>query len=300
MNIEKDRLRMTVFFVVFGYCYLLYYFVELFILLLIGLIIGSLFIFYHIRYRIYVKFLKNNSVTLEKLFELNKRYDFYHHLHDYKFTHVYDNRTHFDNISCEDYLTYQLQFNMHDIENLIKKISFNKEMNIKYSLELTDIIEFGIYRIKNKNLNQNYLLKIEKKLFSRYVLHPKIEIYFYVILYCSKINGRIYDFKETNFSVEWVISLIKRLNNKTNGFYNDKQIWDALCRVERGRVSNKVRFYIYQRDGYKCCKCGRGDDLVFLEIDHIKPISKGGKSNLSNLQTLCRECNKNKGTSYKY
>lgn len=31
-----------------------------------------------------------------------------------------------------------------------------------------------------------------------------------------------------------------------------------------------------------------------LEIDHILPISKGGKSTIDNLQTLCKTCNKEK------
>ncbi|MBO4667476.1 MAG: HNH endonuclease [Bacilli bacterium] len=56
-----------------------------------------------------------------------------------------------------------------------------------------------------------------------------------------------------------------------------------------------MRFSIYARDGNRCRKCGRrtGD----LEIDHIIPIAKGGKSTYENLQTLCKSCNKKKGSS---
>lgn len=92
--------------------------------------------------------------------------------------------------------------------------------------------------------------------------------------------------------------MIKRLNNKNRDFYNDKGIWDSLCRVERGKVSNKMRFSIYKRDGYRCRICGRTEKHDYLEIDHIKPIAKGGKSTYDNLQTLCRRCNKNKGDSF--
>jgi 5-methylcytosine-specific restriction endonuclease McrA len=35
-------------------------------------------------------------------------------------------------------------------------------------------------------------------------------------------------------------------------------------------------------------------DGVKLEVDHIKPISKGGKTVLNNLQTLCMDCNRGK------
>ena len=143
-----------------------------------------------------------------------------------------------------------------------------------------------------------YLLKLEKKLFEQKVLNPKRVLYIKVVLYCSKINGHIYAKKQQIFTTEEVETLIKRLSNKNYEFYNDKGIWDALCRVERGKVSNKMRFAIYKRDGYRCRYCGRSDNTVYLEIDHIKPIAKGGKSTYDNLQTLCRRCNKNKGDSY--
>ncbi|MBP5466276.1 MAG: HNH endonuclease [Clostridia bacterium] len=52
-----------------------------------------------------------------------------------------------------------------------------------------------------------------------------------------------------------------------------------------------MRFSIYKRDGYRCQHCGRSGRFVDLEIDHIIPISKGGKSTYDNLQTLCQRCN---------
>ena len=42
------------------------------------------------------------------------------------------------------------------------------------------------------------------------------------------------------------------------------------------------------------------DSVLGWEIDHIFPISKGGKSTYDNLQTLCRRCNKLKGNSIDY
>jgi 5-methylcytosine-specific restriction endonuclease McrA len=42
-----------------------------------------------------------------------------------------------------------------------------------------------------------------------------------------------------------------------------------------------------------CCKmCGATERL---EVDHIKPISAGGRTEVGNLQVLCRSCNASKG-----
>ncbi|WP_423219633.1 HNH endonuclease [Bifidobacterium animalis] len=51
-----------------------------------------------------------------------------------------------------------------------------------------------------------------------------------------------------------------------------------------------------KRDHYRCRLCGKtADQGARLEVDHITPVSKGGKSVLDNLWTLCFECSRGKG-----
>jgi 5-methylcytosine-specific restriction endonuclease McrA len=40
--------------------------------------------------------------------------------------------------------------------------------------------------------------------------------------------------------------------------------------------------------------CGRCKSKTDLTVDHVVPISIGGKSNMENLQILCRSCNSSK------
>src|SRR3989338_3537440 len=62
----------------------------------------------------------------------------------------------------------------------------------------------------------------------------------------------------------------------------------------------KLRLKVLDRDQFRCIFCGRSpatDIGVRLHIDHIIPISRGGHTTLSNLQTLCFACNLGKGNS---
>ncbi len=52
-----------------------------------------------------------------------------------------------------------------------------------------------------------------------------------------------------------------------------------------------VRERILDRDGRKCNRCGNTESL---EIDHVIPLSKGGRHNENNFQVLCKSCNRKK------
>lgn len=67
---------------------------------------------------------------------------------------------------------------------------------------------------------------------------------------------------------------------------------------QRSLVTPKVRYMVLQRDHFRCVLCGRGASAAELEVDHIKPVSRGGTSDMTNLRTLCRDCNRGKGASW--
>ncbi|MEV5837299.1 TerD family protein [Nocardia sp. NPDC052112] len=57
-------------------------------------------------------------------------------------------------------------------------------------------------------------------------------------------------------------------------------------------IPQEVKAEVWQRDGGKCVECGDGH---YLEFDHIIPLSRGGATSATNLQILCRACNRAKG-----
>jgi hypothetical protein len=55
-----------------------------------------------------------------------------------------------------------------------------------------------------------------------------------------------------------------------------------------------LRYTVLNRDHFKCLLCGNSPAISFdcrLHVDHIFPFSKGGKTELDNLRTLCQHCN---------
>lgn len=64
--------------------------------------------------------------------------------------------------------------------------------------------------------------------------------------------------------------------------------------AERKSLSKKTRFEVFKRDKFTCQYCGKSAPEVVLEIDHIKPVSKGGKNEMLNLVTSCFDCNRGK------
>ncbi len=69
----------------------------------------------------------------------------------------------------------------------------------------------------------------------------------------------------------------------------EKPSWQD--RVAKRRVPDSMRAAVLVRDGGRCRRCRRS---IKLEMDHIIPVSKGGKTEESNLQILCRRCNRAK------
>jgi len=64
--------------------------------------------------------------------------------------------------------------------------------------------------------------------------------------------------------------------------------------VRRMAIPESLRNEIFDRDGNKCIMC---NSTSHLQLDHIKPFSRGGRTVKENLQTLCAPCNLKKRAS---
>lgn len=69
---------------------------------------------------------------------------------------------------------------------------------------------------------------------------------------------------------------------------------EDITAARRERIPDDVQAFVFERDSGRCQKCGSRNDLQY---DHIIPVAKGGGNSASNVQLLCGDCNRRKGSS---
>ena len=241
----------------------------------------------------YETFIRCHSVSYLTLQRIKNRYSFIP-ISNKSLSHSYDNENFYRDISPLDYLTYELVYLRKEAKQACLDALENQKKLKEFEQEFWHYREGGVFDAPFTGRSHNFLLKTEQKLIKRSLPTPATSYSIRVLLILTNIQGQRRTSKSQSFSAPQIMEVIKRLNQKQGSFYTNRDIWDSICRVERGMVTNRMRFAIYQRDGNRCRKCG---SRYNLEIDHIIPIAKGGKSTMNNLQTLCHRCNVKKGAN---
>jgi len=71
--------------------------------------------------------------------------------------------------------------------------------------------------------------------------------------------------------------------------------------MAKTKIPAKVRAMVLARDNHICRACGFGGSVnfaPFLDCDHIIAESRGGATEVENLQCLCKACNVAKGDRF--
>ena len=105
--------------------------------------------------------------------------------------------------------------------------------------------------------------------------------------------------------VEWVNSDDSDGNSEEERTDNEavqyKSQKEPLKKRTRREISDRQRFRILVRDGFRCMACGASpikQPGIELHVDHIVPWSKGGETTDDNLQCKCSKCNLGKGNEF--
>jgi len=101
-----------------------------------------------------------------------------------------------------------------------------------------------------------------------------------------------------NAGIQFTTTMDIQMLERFVAYINDNVKRRKTAAGQRALMTLRLRNMIKERDDYTCCICGNStikEPNLLLEIDHIIPVAKGGRTEESNLQTLCWKCNRAKG-----
>lgn len=89
-----------------------------------------------------------------------------------------------------------------------------------------------------------------------------------------------------------VNKILKRADTLKNSLASRSKKHNVDCNI----TLEELRNLIYNSYGTKCKYCEKILTIKNFVVDHILPVSKGGHSNLDNLQLICKTSNSMKGS----
>lgn len=201
----------------------------------------------------------------------------------------YSNKS-FDNQTFEDVLKYNIENNIENLRDDIVLIQENKKMYDEIIIEIRKTESLIENKIVELGFEEEEFKKIEKRLLLEIISAKMPRLTVDVQIYMQSKYGKIYREKHNSFSNKEVLNFYEEWKSKPQ-----YKKYETSADVERKELNRSLRFAVLKRDSYRCCICGRdAKDGVKLEVDHIVPVSKGGKTVMTNLQTLCQDCNRGK------
>ena len=257
------------------------------LVILTFIVLMALLIFLYEKHR--NNFVAENSLKIASLLELNDQTNF-HHLDDtLDLRKHYDNKSNFNRINPSFLLTAEIKSNIAFYSRYITKINENRETKIRYDRNFDDILYSDRHiDYESLKISQKEFIQRENKILQKLKLSPVIDCTINLKTTYSSPQGRVFLSKSDVLSFDDLVVCFHSLSRS----HIDKATLAQLRLLERGEVSDSLRYDILKRDNFSCVICGASAHQgVRLHVDHIIPISKGGKSTPDNLRTLCERCN---------
>lgn len=108
-------------------------------------------------------------------------------------------------------------------------------------------------------------------------------------------NDDFIELRTNNLNFEQKSEIRKICEEKIHEYVsqNGLSIWNYRF-LDSEYVPGSLRYRLLKESNGKCALCGCTKDDRPLDVDHIVPRSKGGKTVYENLQILCSKCNRGK------
>lgn len=243
-------------------------------------------------YQFFKDQVKNNSTRLKILNSINAQYIFHRDIYSMTYCAYTETKRQFDRFDYIGYLQAIIKDNKIQYAELISKC---EENNSKYSEYISKIQLIPIDSIakdaRKCKLSVKTYMKFEKKLMKAATQNPLRNFSAICKLSYTSPKGRSSYYSTYDYSFDEIKSAYNTVERQI--------VTREGIAYERAIVTDSLRYDILKRDAFRCQICGASQkDGVTLHVDHIIPISKGGKSVPSNLRTLCNRCNLGKSNKY--
>ncbi len=252
----------------------------------------SIFLVSAILNSVYKKKVAENSSRYKELLKINSETKFFNINSILNVSARVESKRQFDNFDYDGYLQHEMAKNTTFFEETIKKLDYNIAENKKYVERINAISkDKNVGEAKKCRVPYEKYVMIEEMLFKEKQLKPNTSVILYLICSYTSPKGRNHYQDKRQYD----LSNLKSILSKTKHGIETK----SVVAYERALMTDKMRYDVLKRDNFRCKICGRSaDDGVVLHVDHIKPVSKGGRTTMSNLRTLCEQCNMGKSNKY--
>lgn len=197
----------------------------------------------------------------------------------------------FDRFRARDFLI-GIAMDQHEIlEDFVYDAEFNRVQYEAYSEEIAELPPTPEEIVKRTKIGIESFDRYEKELCVNLYVKPILDPLVVVKSSYTSAKGRNTYSYEESFTVAQIRDILCAASERIN--------YEQGRAYQRSIMTESLRYSVLQRDHFRCVICGASvEEGAKLEVDHIKPISKGGKTELSNLRTLCKSCNRGKRDRY--
>lgn len=244
-----------------------------------------------------IAYIKANGKYISAVRNLNNSIGFKNIESHPRFKRICNSKAQLDNFNIDNHMLLTIEDSSDYFTGIVKAVQYNRKKHNQYEEQYKKILYNG-YNSKYYSqyavstvIEANELQTIEMQECQKIKKKPTEDFTIELIVCYTSPQGRNEYTRTYKFDcakIEYYLNEYQKLQkNKESAVY------------QRQLMTPKLRYEIMKRDKFKCTICGRSQkDGAKLHVDHIKPVSKGGKTIESNLRTLCDICNLGKSNSY--
>lgn len=197
----------------------------------------------------------------------------------------------FENTDLIDLIINDIISNFSYYDELLGFVAWNIIRYDSYDTEITNLLEEETSFEKTYYKKYKFFQKMESRMIRAKRLNPQTNITVTARKRYVSPKGRKWYNDEYNYDYKDLLAL----------FEEAKKIHQSreINKYYRKQVNASMRYDVLKRDGFRCVICGAtAKDGAQLHVDHIVPVSRGGKTEMRNLRTLCMQCNLGKSNKY--